>query len=222
MRRTATLELGALLTIVLSVNSAEAQEESHSHIRHVLQLQPETLEEAGFLTKALGEAAIAREHAGYAAGGVEDVGDLGSIQTHAAHVLHAVDPTKINGGPGFGFGVKPAAEKVVYHIKMAGASADATENVRTHAEYVAISVQNTVERAERMIELIGQIHAASSAEDAEPLADDLEALSRQLRMGMDTNGDGAITWQEGEGGLEQAKQHMELMMKREGMEGRGG
>ena len=35
--------------------------------------------------------------------------------------------------------------------------------------------------------------------------------------GMDADGDGEITWQEGEGGLAQAAQHMQFMKEGEGL-----
>jgi hypothetical protein len=50
--------------------------------------------------------------------------------------------------------------------------------------------------------------------------DELEMLSGELRNGRDEDGDGRITWQEG--GLYQAQNHMEMLVREEGLEERGG
>ena len=135
------------------------------------------------------------------------------MQIHAAHVLHAIDPEAIDEGPGFGFGVKQAAARIIYHIEIAAASDHAgSEDVRIHAERVGTLARNTAERAQRIIELVRGIMEANSAEEADPLADELEAVATQLNIGADANGDGEITLEAGEGGLEHAKLQMELMM----------
>ena len=41
-------------------------------------------------------------------------------------------------------------------------------------------------------------------------------LAEQLYAGVDANEDGRVGWQAGEGGLQQAEMHMQLMLKGEG------
>jgi hypothetical protein len=41
------------------------------------------------------------------------------------------------------------------------------------------------------------------------------SLTEQLVAGADKNGDGRITWEEGEGGLQQAQEHVNLMLAAE-------
>jgi hypothetical protein len=48
------------------------------------------------------------------------------------------------------------------------------------------------------------------------LAAKSEGASQQLMSGVDANNDGRISWEPGEGGLQQAQQHMELLLKGEG------
>lgn len=221
MRRMIVAAPAVLFLVVAPVGSVQAQVTAHHHVLQVMDPSAEDLETVGFLTKALGDAGIANEYAGYAAGGAQAPGDLASMRTHAGNVLHALDPSKVDEGPGFDFGVIPSVRRVIDHLEMAAAAEDATENVRTHARHVVASARNTLERAERMVELIDRIRSTTSAEEADRLADELELLSRQLRNGADADGDGRVTWQEGEGGLYQAERHMALLIAGEGIESKG-
>ena len=49
--------------------------------------------------------------------------------------------------------------------------------------------------------------------------EELAELTARLIAGYDANGDERIGWQEGEGGLEQAELHLNLMKRGEGMGG---
>jgi hypothetical protein len=201
-----------LFVFVLTASTSEAQEGVQSHIQHVMESSAEAPDGLALLTLALGEAAIAGQYAGYAAGGSEEPGDLESMKLYTGHVLHAVDPSRIDEGPGLGMGVMGATERIIYHVEMAAASGDAPEGVRTHAEHVAYAARNTLTLAERMIELISQVQMTESAEEASQLTDELETLSRRLTTGFDADGDGSVGWREGEGGLVQVRQHMDLMV----------
>lgn len=185
---------------------------AHAHIAHVMDEWSDTPEGQGFLPTALAEAEVAAQHAALAAG---DPSDLDAMQLHAGHVLHAVDPSAVEDGPGLGYGVKQAAEGVATHIQLAAESEGASQNVTTHAVHVSTSAQNTVERADEIAELAARIQEATAASEAAPLVEELNTLAEQLVAGVDADGDGQIGWQEGEGGLEQAQQHMELMQRGE-------
>ena len=124
------------------------------------------------------------------------------MKRHTAHVLHAVDPTQIENGPGQGYGVKRAAEGAAKHIMAAANSDGASGAVKTHAEHVATSARNTVARADEIVMLAQKIEMATSASAASSLVADLNTLAQQLLAGEDANGDGRTGWQEGEGGLE--------------------
>ena len=78
-------------------------------------------------------------------------------------------------------------------------------------------VRNTLERARRMLEITERILATESAHEADELSEELNTLGFQLRNGVDANGDGLVTWDEGEGGLYVAQEHMQLLMRREGI-----
>ena len=185
---------------------------AHTHIGHVMDMWRDTPDQKGLLPTAIAEAEIAAQHAGLAA---QSAGNLDAMKAHAGHVLHAVDPTIEVQGPGMGYGVKKAAMGAAQHIDFAAGSDGASANVKTHATHVSTSANNTVTRAEEIVALAQQIQGASSAAAAAPLTERLGMLAGQLISGYDANGDGRIGWQEGEGGLEQANQHMGFMKKGE-------
>jgi hypothetical protein len=207
---------GTLLTAVLLVAAppmAAQQSAAHAHMGHVADGFANTPDEAGLLPTAIAEAAVARQHAELA---LRNTTDLGAMQRHAGHVLHAVDPSRIEQGPGAGYGVVRATSGVVQHIEMAGSHETASENIRTHATHVATSARNAAERAERVATLAEEIMAATSADHAAHLLQELAELTEQMVSGVDADGDGRIGWQEGEGGLAQAEQHITLMKRGEG------
>ena len=204
----------ALVALFAGAGSAVAQNAAHNHIGHVMDKWNDTPDMVGLLPAAIAEARIAAQHAGLAA---KDPSNLDSMKRHTAHVLHAVDPSQIENGPGQGYGVKRAAEGAAKHIMAAANSDGASAAVKTHAEHVATSARNTVARADEIVMLAEKIEMASSASEASSLVADLNTLAQQLLSGEDANGDGRTGWQEGEGGLEVAETHANLMKKAEGL-----
>ena len=75
----------------------------------------DTPDQVGLLVAAQMEAEVAAQHAGLAAGS----GDLAGIQRHIVHVLHAIDPTTSERGPGKGYGLIRAASGAAQHIELA-------------------------------------------------------------------------------------------------------
>jgi hypothetical protein len=101
---------------------------------------------------------------------------------------------------------------------MAAANSDgASGAVKAHAEHVAASAQNTVTRADEIVMLAKKIEMADSAADASSLVAELNTLAQALLGGVDANDDGRVGWQTGEGGLEVAQTHANLMKQAEGL-----
>jgi hypothetical protein len=212
LRRTSPLALCALF---LSAGSAGAQANPvHAHIGHVADAFNGTPNGMGLLPTAVAEAEIAAQHATFAA---QDPSNLDAMKRHAGHVLHAIDPTLVQSGPGRGYGLKQAASGAARHIEMAASAQGASENVRTHATHVATSANNVVQRADAIIALAQQIQASTSATEAAALVQRLATLAGALVPGTDANGDGRVSWEAGEGGLQQATQHMTLLKRGEGL-----
>lgn len=210
-----TLLLALTLFIASNVNPIAGQANAaHTHIGHVADGFGDTPDGHGLLPTAVAEAKVASQHAGLAAA---DPSNLNSMQRHTGHVLHAVDPSAVDGGPGLGYGVKRAAEGAAKHIEAAASSDGASQAVTTHATHVATSARNTVSRADEIIALAGRIEAATSADAAASMVALINTLAMQLVDGNDANGDGNVGWQEGEGGLAQAERHLGLMKQAEGL-----
>ncbi len=215
-----TLNIGLALALAAAVvvawaPVAAAQNAAHNHIGHVMDRWNDTPEMVGLLPAAIAEAEIAARHASLAA---KDPSNLDAIKLHTAHVLHAVDPTQIDGGPGQGYGVRQGAEGAAKHIMAAANSDGASGAVKAHAEHVAASAQNTVSRADEIVMLAQKIAMSDSAADASSLVAELNTLAQALLGGVDANGDGSVGWQTGEGGLEVAQTHANLMKQAEGLQ----
>jgi hypothetical protein len=180
-----------------------------AHLGHVMNGFAVTPGGQGLLPTALAEARIAAQHAALAA---RDTGDLESMKRHAAHVIHAVDPTVVQSGPGLGYGVKRAALGVATHVDLAAKTAGASPQIVMHAGHVATSARNTVQRSDMVVALAKRIQAAKTAAEAVSLVSQLVALTTELTVGRDADADGKTTWKDGEGGLQHCEEHMRLML----------
>ena len=216
MRFSSGVALLVAVGAVATSDPAVAQDSpAHRHMGHVLDGFRGTPEGVGLLPAAGEEAAVAATHAGLA---TRNPDNLGSIQRHIGHVLNAVDPTVEESGPGKGYGLLKAAQGVATHVRLAADSEGASQNVKTHAAHVGASAGNVVMWAERILELGSQVKEAETAGAAAEMAQEIQMLTQAIVDGQDANEDGRIGWGEGEGGLAQAVQHMNLMKRGEGMD----
>jgi len=183
-----------------------------THIGHVANAFADTPNRQGLLPTAIAEARIAAQHASLAS---RQPTNLDYMKTHAAHVIHALDPSIIATGPGQGYGVKKGAAAVAVHIELAATQPGASANVGLHAKHIATSARNTVVRADQIIALAQRIQAATTAADAAGLVSQMASLADQLINGADANGDARITPDAGEGGLATADEHLKLMLTME-------
>lgn len=215
---TLTTRVAMAITASLLATPAAAQETNpvHAHIGHVSSAFRGTPEGMGLLPAAVAEAEVAHQHATLAA---RDRTSLESMQRHAGHVLHALDPSTVESGPGNGYGVLAATEGARRHIELAAAAAGASDGVKTHANHVATAAAHALGKAEEAVGVAEDIQDAETAEEAAELLDRLTALTDAIVNGVDADADGRIGWQEGEGGLAQATQHLELMKRGEGLSG---
>ena len=190
-----------------------AQSAAHRHIGHVGDMFNGTPDNVGLLAAAQAEAEVAAAHAGYAAGSE----DLAGIQRHIVHVLHAIDPSTSERGPGAGYGLARAANGCAQHIGMAGGSDDASDAVKAHSNHVGTSCSNVAMWAEGIAGKAAEVAAATDMAAAKALADEIVAMLDAIVNGTDADGNGRVSWGEGEGGLAQAATHLRLMKEAEGL-----
>ena len=212
-RLVTTAALAAVITAAAAAPQISAQSAAHRHIGHVADMWRDTPDQVGLLVAAQQEAEVAAQHAGLAAGSE----DLAGIQRHIVHVLHAIDPSTSERGPGKGYGLTKAASGAAQHIGLAAESEDASNAVKTHSNHVGTSAGNVVTWAEAIMEKAGMVASTTDMESAKAMADEIAALTQAILTGMDADGNGRVTWQEGEGGLEQAATHLRLMKEAEGL-----
>lgn len=200
MKSTHLASLAGALMLVPATLAAQ-----NPHVGHVATGFANTPENMGLLPVAVAEAETAAMHAGLAA---RDLTNLDAMKTHVGHVQNAVDPSVVENGPGMGYGVTQAATGVAQHIGLAAGVDGAEGAVVTHSPHIAQAANNTVTRAERIMQLAAMVQDAESAEAAAPMVEEIAQLATQLTEGIDANGDGSVGWQEGEGGLGTAQQHL--------------
>ncbi|MES2177059.1 MAG: hypothetical protein V4550_04275 [Gemmatimonadota bacterium] len=179
------------------------------HIAHVMNAFGDTPNGQGLLPTATAEARIAMQHAALAG---RQPTNLEYMKTHAGHVINAIDPTIEAAGPGLKYGLKKAAMGVATHIELAAAVPGASANALNHAKHVAMAARNTVSRADQLLALAQKVRASTSAEEAAALVTQMSALAEQIIIGVDANADGKISWEQGEGGLQQCDEHVRLLL----------
>lgn len=179
------------------------------HIGHVAVKFFTTPDSAGLLPVAFLEARVAIQHAGFAA---RPNTALTAMQMHAGHVINALDPTIVASGPGKGFGLKKAALGVATHIELAAKSDGASANIKMHAAHIATAARSTAARADQIILLAQQVQKATDQAEAAKLIGQIQSLCNELVAGLDVNADGKISWDKDEGGLQQAQDHLNLLL----------
>ena len=209
MRSVISITVGILLlafgawSAALSAQGATAQ----THIGHVLDSFNGTPMNMGLLPTAMAEAKTAAQHADFAATATT----LQQIQTHAGHVINAIDPTIVAQGPGAGYGVKKAAQGVAQHADLASKASNANDMVKTHAMHVTTAATNVVAMCDDIVGIAQKIRMSTSQEEAQKLAMEMATKTQELTTGVDADKNGQISWNKPEGGLNQAQQHMNFM-----------
>jgi hypothetical protein len=170
--------------------------QSHDHMGHIMDSFGDTPGKVGLLAILEQEAKTAADHAGYG---------KSNPSAHMPHVRNALDPKTEPNGPGKGYGVIRAAETLIAHMDMARKAPDASDSLKMHSEHVITSAKNVAGWAKQAMEKSKDTSAKSM--------DEIAQLTQWILNGRDANGDGKISWQEGEGGIAQMKQHLGFVDK---------
>lgn len=174
----------------------------------------DTPDKSGLLPMAQAEARVAAQHAGFMPRALDN---LATLQMHAGHILHALDPKQMPAAtaPGRGYGLKHALEGIVAYADAAAKDAGASANVKTHSAHIIGAANGTNARADLVIAMAKKIRATTVLKDAAAMVGELQSLCDQLLAGADANADGKIGWDKGEGGLQQVQEHVTLLLNGE-------
>lgn len=215
MRRTASAALGITLALGFAGAGLGAQEMASEetpamiHMGHLLERFVGVPDGQGLLQIAQADAQVAAQHARL---GAQDPTNLEAMKTHARHVIHALDPSEIENGPGSGYGLLRSADMISRHAELAGRAQGATQAMANHSTHVATSAANTRRRADQIIALALTVtDHVEDAGNAAALYVDIQRLADALVSGIDANADGQVGWQQGEGGLQHVEQHLNFM-----------
>jgi hypothetical protein len=86
----------------------------------------------------------------------------------------------------------------------------------THSNHVATAAGNVVKWSDETVAAAKEVRSATDAKVAAEHVAHMNMLAQQLASGLDADKNGQIGWQAGEGGLQQADMHVNLLVKGEG------
>ena len=193
VRITGELKDGAIVAAKIEAIPA------HLHLGHVMTNWRDTPANVGFLIAAISDGRVAAVHADLVA---KSADDLEAMKLHAGHVLNALDSSVEPKGPGSGYGVRKAATGALQHFEFAVQAEGVTANIKTHAAQVSASLNNVLQWTDQAVNLAQRIRTATTAAQAAVMVNDLATLTKNIS----------------EGGLQQAKTEMDLIMKGEGLQ----
>jgi len=121
------------------------------------------------------------------------------------------DGTIDNPGDGFGMLGDGYIAMTESHTKFAMQAPDATENIRSHGEFVLVSLQNIQGWSEQLLEKALQLQEMPFGPEMEPLISEMAALAKSAVSGTDSNGNSIIEPIPGEGGADTAYEQAYFM-----------
>jgi plastocyanin/uncharacterized membrane protein YozB (DUF420 family) len=178
--------------------------------RLLLASAPDTPDNQGYAARLLDQVEELTHH-------VEEInanalsGDRVSMNRHIEHMYAIIsgkgsenyidfDGDQFVDDPGDGFGILNYADAITTQALAAAAAPDATDNVRTQAEHLALLAGNIRTWAKRMLDLGLGAHEARTDEDRQAHTAELPALAERMLSGFDADGNSLIEPIAGEGG----------------------
>jgi len=174
---------------------------SHAHIGHALTAWHDTPGNKGLMQVSESEAMNAWKELQLAK---QAVNTPNVLKQHVENIVHSLNPELIESGTGFGYGVIPAIQGVIQHVKFSAGSKDASENV-IHSSGILDDYAN--ETVDKFLLALAQARLAArvtSSQRVEYLAE-LENTLLQAIVGVDIDRDGVIGNQAAESGLKQVR-----------------
>lgn len=151
-------------------------------------------------------------------------GDLASVRRHAEVIVNIIEGKEGRDygdldkdgrtlDPSDGFGLLQGGARAGYleaadwAARRAAAAPDATDAIKVHTGHVQVCVANLLGWTEQARDTALEVIRAADLNAAQPLVQELLALSQSILGGMDANGDGRVEALPGEGGAVTLYQH---------------
>lgn len=157
-----------------------------------------------------GQISLAQDHTGFLQGELAN-GNLQSARNHAEHVVNILDGVDgddfgdLNGdgaaqNPGDDIGVRVYLELALAAANEARETLPLTRFSGAASEKTVMSLENSQSLRTAAQAVALKLFAVDSVEEAQPFADELEALLLQVQNGSDNDGNGVVDGLAGEGG----------------------
>lgn len=180
-----------LAGLLLVAGCASADTTGVADLDQVLVRANDTPGKQGYLYVAMVDAEVAAQYAGRARAAGDD---LGAIRSALGEVVYALDPDRapawefksaglVSGWAGRGYGVRRATERAAAALGGATAAASASPSLRQVAPLAERCLDNTSQRAARLLTLTEQALSATSATDLPGLLLTIETLALELNDG---------------------------------------
>lgn len=171
------------------------------------------LAERGAFDLARTNAALAQRHAKAALRQT----DLAAMKAEVAAAAHAIDPSLVSQGPAVGPGLRPALAAAVERL-LALQAAGGEGEAGLRATAASVAGQTALMRTDEALREARGALAAASTSQAIPSLVRLDDLLNRIQAGQDVDGDGQVSWNQGEGGIQQAWSFTRQMAIAEGVE----
>lgn len=177
---------------------------AHVHIGHAVTAAHDTPDRLGYLELAESEArtALAKAEAALAA---QSLADMQQTVAEVNQITNQVMPYPLTG----------AVEEAASHIEYAALSDDASANVRDGSRHIAAMIEGVLTRGTLIENYARDMAAATSAEEARALAEEIHRLARANLEGADSDGDGSVGSQPAECGVMQIRGYLDALIERE-------
>lgn len=181
-----------------------------AHVGHVAVSWAKSPGQQGLLTVARLQSAEIKKHAELAQDRAQDAD---WVKMHAVHIAEALDSVRQREGAGQG--LIDAAKGVSLHMALAMDQDDASDAVEYHGEQVLMSIESVLMRAQQLQDVVDEVAKAPRQSDLSAQASQMATLAEQILMGVDSDEDGFITWENDEAGLNQTLKYVNFLRQKE-------
>ncbi|MEW5726988.1 MAG: hypothetical protein AB1918_04105 [Pseudomonadota bacterium] len=143
--------------------------------------------------------------------------DLAAMKAEVVAAVHAIDPSLVPQGAAVGPGLRSALAAAVERLLALQATGGEGE-AGLRATAASVAGQTALMRTDEALREAWGALAAASTSQAIPSLVRLDDQLNRIQVGQDVDGDGQVSWNQGEGGIQQAWSFTRQMAIAEGVE----